>query len=477
MGENLMLLRPQFEELKKSLDLQKQAAANGVQLLPSSNSVVPDSVEDAIQSKLRSLHRDNCEVVSNKLAAERLKRSNLSRTVSEDALVREIQDMQSKASGQLQELEAKKRNRIKELLKTELKNQRQYNAFRVLHCLQHREAHYPSSQWLHWAYLACFLLLESIFNSYFFKEATDAGFLGGIFIAGMISVVNVMFAYFLGSFVIPQFHLVHPGIRTVLASAGMLACVTAIIFSNLAAAHTRAIIASNQASQVTSTEAFQQAILQLKDRPLGIDHLEAWILLGLGLGIAALAIWKGYTADDPYPGYGELDRQLKEAKNEYSREREAYTHEIIARVMQIRQELEAFLRKAQSTVAEYHNSIKESNQAAHEYSEALAEDNRILVAMVRYYREVNKSVRTNPYPAYFDRDPDIIIQTDLGRVSPQEEQEAQDLKRMITKLQDTCEETRRSLGNLQEAYLARLEELHKNWGLEAENELRREAAV
>ena len=473
-----MLPRPQFEQIKEALDLQGKAAANGVQILPASNSVLPDSVEDAIQSHCRSFHRNNHETIASKLAAERLKRSNLSRPIDEDTLVRECRDLESKASGFLQELEAKRRNRLKELQKTELRMQRQYNAFRVMHKLQHREAHYPKSDWLHWAYLACFVLLESVFNSYFFKEATDAGFLGGIFVAGMISIVNVMFAYLLGSFLIPQFHHVDRGIRIVLASCGSAVCLVAIILSNLAAAHTRAIIASNQASQVTSTEAFQQAIHQLKEKPLGIDHLEAWILLALGLGIASLAVWKGYRSDDPYPGYGERDRHLKEAKEAYNTERESYTHDVIAKVMQIRQELEAALSKIESLVNEYHGSIKESYETAHEYNESLVEENRVLAALIRYYREVNKSVRTNPCPTYFDRDPDLIIRDEnLAPVTKEEEQEAARLKHVVLRIRDTSEATKKSLGTLQEQYLSRLEELHKKWRLEAEDELRREAAV
>lgn len=473
-----MLPRPQFELIKQALDLQHKSAANGVQILPASNSVLPDSVEDAIQSHLRSFHRTNCETIATKLAAERLKRSNLSRPIHEDTLVRECQALEAKALGLLQELEARRRNSLKELLKTELRMQRQYNAFRIMHKLQHREAHYPKSDWLHWAVLASFILAESIFNSYFFKEATDAGFLGGIFVAGMISVVNVMFAYLLGSFVIPQFHHVDRGIRIVLASCGSAVCLAAVILSNLAAAHTRAIIASNQASQVTSTEAFQQAIHQLKERPFGIDHLEAWILLALGLGIASLAIWKGYRSDDPYPGYGERDRHLKDAKEAYNTARELYTHDVIAKIMQIRQELAAARSKIQSLADEYHSSVKDSHEIAHEYNESLAEDNRVLSSLIRYYREVNKSVRTNPWPAYFDRDPDLITRNEnLGQVTSEEKQEAVRLNQVVLTLMDTSAATEKNLGALQEQYLSRLEQLHKNWRLEAEEELRREAAV
>jgi hypothetical protein len=472
-----MLTRPVFEDLKESLGLKQKAATNGAQNLPESASTLPDSVEDTIQSHIRGLHRGNCEKVETKLSAEAAKRLNIARPIHEDALVRELRDMQSRATGQLQELEARKRNGLKELLKAELRMQRQYNAFRVMNHLQHREAHYPTSQWLHWAFLACFVLLESIFNSYFFKEATDAGFLGGIFVAAMISFVNVIFAYLLGSFVIPQFHHVNKGVRTLLASSGLLVCLTAIVLINLAAAHTRAIIATNQASQVTSTEAFRQAIYQLKDRPLGIDHLEAWILLALGLVIAALAVWKGYRSDDPYPGYGELDRHLKEAKEAYRAERDTYTQAVITSITQVRYELETNLKKTQSQVNEYHSSMKESYDVAHEYEQSWMEENRVLTSLVRYYREVNKSVRTNPCPAYFDREPELIIRANLVPVTSAEEQEAGRLKQIIVNLQDVAEMSKKSLGTIQEEYLSRLEELHKKCRIEGEEELRREAVV
>ena len=136
-------------------------------------------------------------------------------------------------------------------------------------------------------------------NGVFFAEANVAGLAGGTIVALVISIVNVGAASIAGHFYRQKNHA-----RLLRRFVGWLTlfigtCLTAFI--NFLVGHFRDLTAT-----VPWNEAAGAAFGRVVAGHVQMQSLEAWLLTGLGLLIAAFAGWKAYGAIDPYPGYSRV---------------------------------------------------------------------------------------------------------------------------------------------------------------------------
>ena len=58
--------------------------------------------------------------------------------------------------------------------------------------------------------------------------------------------------------------------------------------------------------------------------PVGFDAVFSWILVVLAVVFGIFASYKGYRVDDPYPGYGQLDRELNARRALYEGQKAEY---------------------------------------------------------------------------------------------------------------------------------------------------------
>jgi hypothetical protein len=82
------------------------------------------------------------------------------------------------------------------------------------------------------------------------------------------------------------------------------------------AAHLR----ETTASLIDENEAARAAWQALLHNPLSINDLNSIYLFALGMLFTMLAIYKGYTFDDPFPGYGAVTRRFNKTRDAYSDE-------------------------------------------------------------------------------------------------------------------------------------------------------------
>lgn len=187
--------------------------------------------------------------------------------------------------------------------------------FKVQRGIDH-SANYPTSKLLHFSLVAVMIIIEALGNMYLFAQGNELGLLGGIFEAILLSVVNVGVAVMVGMLALPQMNL-RTGFRRQLGLLGLILAVVFAFTFNLAAAHYRDLLV------VSKEVALEQAIPNAFANPFALSF-NGLILLVLGIIIFALALWKGYTADDPYPGYGALSRKCEEANQAFRSVREQY---------------------------------------------------------------------------------------------------------------------------------------------------------
>ncbi len=101
-----------------------------------------------------------------------------------------------------------------------------------------------------------------------------------------------------------------------------LLCAVILILFNLLVAHYReALLASTGYAETIG--AGKRAWEAFSINYFGVSDFMSWLLFGMGLISAGLGAWKGYSMEDPYPGYSRRDRALKHAQDEWQEEREA----------------------------------------------------------------------------------------------------------------------------------------------------------
>jgi hypothetical protein len=187
-----------------------------------------------------------------------------------------------------------------------------------------RAAIYPESHVLHFSILAGLVLFEGLANAYFFSTGSDLGLLGGWLQAITVSFTNVIAAFFLIGFLCLR-HLMNPKKLWffVPAAIGLPIAIAFIVVLNLAAAHYRDLLELNAASLALGGADVTGAILaplpHMFENPFGLQTLEAYLLLTLGLTFAAIAAFKGRTFDDAIPGYGVVQRNAEKSARELNR--------------------------------------------------------------------------------------------------------------------------------------------------------------
>lgn len=187
-----------------------------------------------------------------------------------------------------------------------------------------RAAIYPESHVLHFSILAGLVLFEGLANAYFFSTGSDLGLLGGWLQAITVSFTNVIAAFFLIGFLCLR-HLMNPKKLWffVPAAIGLPIAIAFIVVLNLAAAHYRDLLELNAASLALGGADITGAILaplpHMFENPFGLQTLEAYLLLTLGLTFAAIAAFKGRTFDDAIPGYGVVQRNAEKSARELNR--------------------------------------------------------------------------------------------------------------------------------------------------------------
>jgi hypothetical protein len=191
--------------------------------------------------------------------------------------------------------------------------QKDLDTFRKRHGLE-RPARSPTTRWTTFGLMTIIVGFESVLNGFFFAKASEFGLIGGIGTAVGISIVNVSVAFLLG--LVPARWLNH---RRILVNVIGLA-VTSAGWATLTGLHLFAAHFREASAQIGDERAFSLALKTTMNNPITFSDLNSLYLFALGMAFALAAFYKGYTFEDPYPGYGPVSRRAAEANRIYSNE-------------------------------------------------------------------------------------------------------------------------------------------------------------
>ena len=298
---------------------------------------------------------------------------------------------------------SERRTDLVALREEELETQRDLNYFRRRHEL-HRAASYRESTLLPFAILVGAFVLESFANAFLLRRISEQGWVGGVVLAAVISLVNISLGVFGGGV---GWRLV--GHRFPLQKAvGWAVSIAALVlafFWNIYAAHFREVAeqAVNSGTTATLANHAVDALADIKAHGiLGLTSLFSWGLFALGLLVhlaASREAWDDMA--DRYWDYRRYDRAYRTARLDY----EDTVADAKAAAVEASREVLSELEGAYAPHTQDRDRLLALAELAQrrlaEGRDAEAEWVRQGGALIKAYRDENAQVRSDPAPDYF----------------------------------------------------------------------------
>ncbi len=405
--------RADFGRLKRELRVLETAQDDGRRNQPPSSAFAPTGAELQIIGRVSQGLRDVNAFLASALgeAAAQGARRVPGELTPEHARA----EIDSRISGVLSE----RRTDLVALREEELETQRDLNYFRRRHEL-HRAASYRESTLLPFAILVGAFVLESFANAFLLRRISEQGWVGGVVLAAVISLVNISLGVVGG---VVGWRLVGHRfpLQKMVGWAVSVAAIVLAFFWNIYAAHFREVAeqAVNTGTTATLANHAVDALADIKAHGLlGLTSLFSWGLFALGLLVhlaASREAWDDMA--DRYWDYRRYDRaytarldyedtvaDAKAAAVEASREVLAELEATYAPHTQDRDRLLALAELAQRRLAEGRDAEAEwVHQGA---------------GLIKAYRDENAQVRSDPAPAYFAGhvEPDVYRHGIVGAV-------------------------------------------------------------
>jgi hypothetical protein len=387
-------LRPQFARLANGLRLVERARAEGVETRPHTAERDLDEPQQHVVAEMQSGANLLKQFLSNQLhdAGQKIQ-ARMPRPLDVELTMAEVHASVSEAKlAQREELEARRlqeRRRLRDLRK-----------FRQDHGLK-REASYADEWWMPAALLVALTVGEGLANAALFAEGVDTGLIGGLALAMLFGLVNVLLGFVVTGFAgLRLLNRVERGFRA-LGALLTVAGIGAGAAWNLMVARYREAVERDPSATVVG-----QLLPAKPEEWIAFSSLESWALLLLGCVIFLIAALKGRggraSFTDPYPGYRAVDLAHREAESVYVVGQETYKAAVRSVYDQARGTLRDRYAADERAVAEIAQIADQAEERAAEVRDSIGEWRDMGVTLLRRYREENVAIRTTAPPAYFD---------------------------------------------------------------------------
>ncbi|HEY3100100.1 MAG TPA: hypothetical protein VGL14_14400 [Methylomirabilota bacterium] len=407
-----------IESARRRLEVDQKAADAGLHDNPKTLSTSLDANESEICAYFTGLarqRRDACEV---SLARLQLDRKATAAKIDIEQTKDSFARLLAAIEPALEKLRSEHAGVLYQAKENEARALKHLRWFQQKHGLHYRAAAYPESQFYHFAIVAGLALVEWVSLSTFYAEGSDFGLLGGVLIAMGLSVVNISLAILAGSLLrFVNHQRARPRLLALTAATFLYAC---FLLVTLTAAHYRVAtndiaqsqpsVSAHSATPVPSLvptdldqwRAARLAWQRFASNPVGFDDVFSWILVVLALVFGIFASYKGYRLDDPYPGYGELDRELRRRRATYEAAKVAYCRVVDHVFDRTLQEQAHLLSEVKSNLEYYQQLVSKSEDERRAFARDAAELHDACNIVLKRYRQTNLRVRVSPAPTYFN---------------------------------------------------------------------------
>ncbi len=429
-------------KISAEIDLEKEARRLGMADLPATGEHQLSGIESLILRRAEQARQDFLSWGAEQLKAlnQDIERRDLAALVNKAGQT--DREFERKASGYLAEQELV----LNQLAETTGHSAAELRDFKTRHRLN-RQAAYPgrAETFQRYALLALLVVVEGALNAVFFAQGVSTGLVGGFVYAASLALVNVACAYSWGRWLLPNLNHRNPA-RKLFGLLAVPAAVATALAAGLLIAHFRDALAGDLEN------APRVAVETLRQNPLALREVHSWALFGVSLLFALIALLDSHGLDDPYPGYGAVDRRHRRALDDYGLELEEARRGLQELKDEALAELDRALAEAKATLYGLHEAIERKVATETRLRNALADVANCLASLLGSFRDINKLHRESPAPAYFSERPrlvelpwpDFSVQRDRRKYAEQAER----LNRLIEGI-----ETMR--GNIQSSFVRR----------------------
>ena len=235
---------------------------------------------------------------------------------------------------------------------------------------------------------------ETALNATFFRLGSELGYLGGIIQAAVISIINVGVAILCGLFGAPQINHVHYA-RKMIGGLSVLVWITVAVVLNVFAAHYRSELEQDPFEAVTA------AVDSFKESFWGIESVQGWLLLGVGLFFSVAVLLKVYFSDDPYPGYSKCFAAHKRARDDWKIAQSAFADSVKTLHGEIERKLAERMTEALRIFSKFEGSLQSSKTLVHQFKGFQHRASACCQQVVGLYRNANMAVRQDAPPDFF----------------------------------------------------------------------------
>ena len=405
-----LVLSAEAAKLAEELDIESQAEKDGLANSPPAAATGPSGIEEQIAARGKQF--------ANQYVAES---RSWAEPVAEQArlLLQSCSDCREalrKARMRGKNRDASASESSRRAKRRYEKMQAEYDDFRREAGLR-REAVDPNKpaavMWL-----LSIIIIEGIFNSYIYAQASALGLVGGFYYAFVISLCNVAFA-FIGAFAAMRYLNHVEAFKKFYGLIGTIATLAACIIILLFAALYRVGLERQleEAGHGRESDGWQIAVEALRAGDIGLAFatFDSAILLVIGIICMILGIWKGLNFDDPYPGFGALGRALADARDEHedlleinAQVQDDGAAQSSASIDRLADDLRAKARALQTESEQLRSRMRDLG--------SLPEDWLVqLRVLIKKYREINNGKRAaNPPPYFLNEYPDAQLLAHLA---------------------------------------------------------------
>ena len=381
------------EKTARRMSLETQGRARGQQELPDSNDQEYDEVEDEVISFIGNEIDKNWRICFNRVDAYKERGELLGSPADYTNIALDIHTKISDTRLLIEE-ERSELERTEINLK-EIASEREF--FKKKNHLE-RTAHYPDtgSIILRLGIILVLWLVESLANMPLLAKGSEFGLTGGILQAITVALLNIGMAAVTGYFGLRE--LCHRNLfRKLLGIIWLSFWLAVTVGFNLLVAHYR------QLSEILITDPgfAQQLFGQFSANPFGLNDFHSWLLFGIGVLFALVALMDMFKLDDAYPFYGRLDRKYQNMCKDYADLRKEIIQQLPTPdsmwVREIQEQIDEIERQTEGRIG-----LREKcNWTLQEYAGSIDTLNRQCNELLKIYRSANRTARTSEPPEHF----------------------------------------------------------------------------
>ncbi len=386
------------EQLARELKLDERAEKAAMAGQPAADADGPDSAELDILGKIQAYASKACD---DYLALRDLYENRIQRAAVTPDLKVQIEAAGANSLADFKAEILHDQNQLHNLLRAVGNREDEFREFRERHCIKRLPKTVSRGERvLGLLLLLVFVLLESVINGLFFAEGSEAGIIGGVVQALVLSVLNVGVAALYAVYGLPLLFHRRGGIKFL---GGLVTIVFGIWLAglNLAIGHFRDLFIAGAGSVQMA-----ELLTRLTTAPLLLADAKSFILVLLGVALGLLAVIDVAATRDLYPGYGTIGRERQKAIEEYAEENARSLAAMMRLRDQTAEDLSSAIELIRGGQFQMQEAIEGRTRLHHSFKAYLDHLAVVYERLVQRYRECNRRVRRGEPPAYFRVPPD-----------------------------------------------------------------------